>query len=226
LKRWFPLESNPDVMNAYIEQLGYPIDSYRFVDVLATEEWAFDMVPQPVLGVVMLFPIKELTEKHKEEEQAGIEENGQDLSENVYFMKQIVGNACGTIGLFHSIGNSQSSVELTGYLKKFFEDTAEMTAMERATELEKSDEIEVAHEAGAQEGQSEVIQDVNTHFIAFTTVDGGLYELDGRKAQPIRHGDSSPETLLPDACRVIKEFMARDEGEMRFTILALAKNMD
>lgn len=28
---------------------------------------------------------------------------------------------------------------------------------------------------------------------------------------------------LQDACRVIQEFMARDEGEVRFTILALAK---
>ncbi len=29
-------------------------------------------------------------------------------------------------------------------------------------------------------------------------------------------------TLLQDACRVVKEFMERDEGEMRFTITALA----
>lgn len=29
--------------------------------------------------------------------------------------------------------------------------------------------------------------------------------------------------IRQDACQVIKKFMARDEGEMRFTILALAK---
>jgi hypothetical protein len=171
----------------------------------------------------MLFPIKEVTEKHKADEQSRINQEGQEVSDNVYFMKQVVGNACGTIGLFHSIANSQGKVELTGYLQKFFQDTAGMSPMDRAKALEASDEVEVAHEAGAQEGQSEVVMDVATHFIAFTAVDGGLYELDGRKDQPIRHGDSSEETLLADSCRVIKEFMARDEGEMRFTILALAK---
>lgn len=90
---------------------------------------------------------------------------------------------------------------------------------------------------------------VNTHFIAFTHVDGSLYELDGRKDTPVNHGPTTGDTLLEvgrsapplpyacrgprmpasppplapqDACKVIKGFMARDEGEMRFTIVAVA----
>lgn len=46
--------------------------------------------------------------------------------------------------------------------------------------------------------------------------------LDGRKPYPINHGASSKDTLLEDACRVVKEFMARDPEEVRFTIVALA----
>ena len=30
-------------------------------------------------------------------------------------------------------------------------------------------------------------------------------------------------TLLADACKVVKQFMARDPGELRFTIVALAE---
>lgn len=52
-------------------------------------------------------------------------------------------------------------------------------------------------------------------------MDGSLYELDGRKAFPINHGPTSPTTLLADACSVVKQFMDRDPGEMRFTIVAL-----
>jgi ubiquitin carboxyl-terminal hydrolase L3 len=51
-------------------------------------------------------------------------------------------------------------------------------------------------------------------------VDGNLYELDGRKRFPINHGPSTPDTLLADACAVVQQFMDRDPGEMRFTIVA------
>ena len=38
-KRWFPLESNPEVMNAYTKNLGFPTDKYAWVDVLSTDDW-------------------------------------------------------------------------------------------------------------------------------------------------------------------------------------------
>ncbi|POM67699.1 Ubiquitin carboxyl-terminal hydrolase, partial [Phytophthora palmivora] len=76
-KRWFPLESNPDVMNAYVEKMGFPTSLFSFCDVLSTEEWALGMVPTPVVGVIMLFPIKPHTEEADKEEAARIEKDGQ-----------------------------------------------------------------------------------------------------------------------------------------------------
>lgn len=61
-KHWFPLESNPEVMTMYAHKLGLdtaPSSGLWFHDVLSTEDWAFAMVPSPVLAVLMLFPIKE-----------------------------------------------------------------------------------------------------------------------------------------------------------------------
>eukprot|EP00638_Chattonella_subsalsa_P004198 CAMPEP_0117755094 /NCGR_PEP_ID=MMETSP0947-20121206/13239_1 /TAXON_ID=44440 /ORGANISM="Chattonella subsalsa, Strain CCMP2191" /LENGTH=248 /DNA_ID=CAMNT_0005574347 /DNA_START=44 /DNA_END=790 /DNA_ORIENTATION=+ len=225
-KRWFPLESNPDVMNSYIEKLGFPTDQIRFVDVLSTEDWALGMVPQPASAVMMLFPIKDITEAHKEEEKKRIEESGQEVSDSVYYMKQYVGNACGTVALLHAIGNLPDVPLLEGsFLKRFMDRTRSMNAHDKATALEEDEELDVAHNEATAEGQSErkdIDHSVETHFVCFTHVDGSLYELDGRKEFPINHGPSSPETLLADACRVIQEFMARDEGEMRFTITALS----
>jgi hypothetical protein len=60
-------------------------------------------------------------------------------------------------------------------------------------------------------------------FLLFSEVDGDLYELDGRKRFPINHGPTSENTLLEDACRVIKLFMERQPGEVRFTMVALCK---
>lgn len=47
---------------------------------------------------------------------------------------------------------------------------------------------------------------------------------DGRKEFPINHGPSSAETILEDACKVVRAFMERDPEELKFTIVALCKN--
>ena len=59
----------------------------------------------------MLFPIKKITEDYREEERQKIESEGQICSEKVYYMKQTVGNACGTVGILHAIGNARKKIE-------------------------------------------------------------------------------------------------------------------
>lgn len=39
----------------------------------------------------------------------------QELSGGAYFMKQTVGNACGTIGLLHAVGNITNEIKLGKY---------------------------------------------------------------------------------------------------------------
>ncbi|KAF0695433.1 Aste57867_13782 [Aphanomyces stellatus] len=232
-KRWFPLESNPHVMNEYIKRMGIPDDSdFAFCDVYSTEDWAMDMVLRPVLAVVMLFPIKDASESYAKEERARIENEGQVVSDNVYYMKQTVGNACGTVGILHALGNARHVLppRPDSFLATFFAKTQDKTPEEMAAILEADDELEETHASAAQAGQSEQLEHVddpiNTHFVCFSAVDGHLYELDGRKQFPINHGPSSSDTLLEDACGVIQQFMARDKGEVRFTIVALAKRGD
>ena len=41
--KWLPIESNPAVMDEYTHRLGLPA-SFTFHDVVATEEWALEMV--------------------------------------------------------------------------------------------------------------------------------------------------------------------------------------
>ena len=44
---------------------------------------------------------------------------------------------------------------------------------------------------------------------------------DGRKSGPINHGPTTKDTLLEDAAKVCKEYMARDPGEIGFSMVAL-----
>ena len=64
------------------------------------------------------------------------------------------------------------------------------------------------------------------HFITMVHIDRGLYELDGQKYGPVRHGDTTQETLLEDACKVVEKFIKRDHDEWGFTIMALVPRKD
>lgn len=225
---WLPLESNPEVMTKFVTCLGMK-STWQFGDVYGMDPMLLSMVPKPVCAVLLLFPVTEKYEAFKQEEEKKLKDERQEVSPDVYFVKQTIGNACGTIGLIHAVANNQTHLEFEADspLKKFLEKTAKMTPDERATFLEKDESIRVTHESSAQEGQTEapsLDEKVNLHFIAFVSNGGVLYELDGRKPQPIVHGKTSEETFLEDAVEVCKTFMARDPQEVRFTIIALSKD--
>ena len=90
---WLPVESNPQVFNAYAQLLGWPTERLAFSDVMSTEEWALAMVPKPVAAVLMLFPIIEV-----QETAAAALEGTRAPASPLYFVKQEIANACGTIG--------------------------------------------------------------------------------------------------------------------------------
>eukprot|EP00071_Canis_lupus_P038514 XP_022272071.1 ubiquitin carboxyl-terminal hydrolase isozyme L1 [Canis lupus familiaris] len=196
---------------------------WRFADVLGLEDEALGSVPAPACALLLLFP---LTAQHENFRKKQIEElKGQEVSPKVYFMKQTIGNSCGTIGLIHAVANNQDKLEFEdgSVLKQFLSETEKLSPEDRAKCFEKNEAIQAAHDAVAQEGQCRVDDKVNFHFILFNNVDGHLYELDGRMPFPVNHGTSSEDSLLQDAAKVCREFTEREQGEVRFSAVALCK---
>ncbi|KAL3499674.1 hypothetical protein ACH5RR_038767 [Cinchona calisaya] len=222
-KRWLPLEANPDVMNQFLWGLGVPPDDAECYDVFGLDEELLEMVPKPVLAVLFLFPITQQSEEDRIKEDSLTK----DPSAGVYFMKQTVGNACGTIGLLHAVGNITSEINLLegSYLDKFFKTTANMNAQERAAFLENDREMEVAHSVAATGGDTEARDDVDTHFICFTCVNGQLYELDGRRSGPVLHGSSSSSSLLQDVAKVIQKTIEKNPDSLNFNVMAISKKV-
>jgi len=139
------------------------------------------------------------------------ERKKQEVPSDLYYMKQTISNACGTVAMIHAVGNNTDKFSLAdpSSLKAFLEATkdsspdvsakffGDMTCyldhlQERAAKLESDDAICGVHDQVAKDGQTRApnLDDkVEHHFVAFVQKGGKVYELDGRKEGPIAHGD-------------------------------------
>jgi len=228
-EQWIPLEANEDILNGYIAKMGVCEGQVVFNEIFGFD--ALEFVPRPVKAVLLCFPICDASEKHAADQASQIASNGQLCSSNVFYMKQTVGNACGTIAVLHACGNLTKTeglkVTAGSYLDGFFKAVEGNSPAEIGAYLEGDRALEEVHEEAAQGGQSAPPEDLDSvmlHFVCFSLVDGHLYELDGRKETPINHGPSSSDSILDDSIRVIKEFMARDPDNLNFTMVALSKS--
>ncbi|XP_017075060.1 ubiquitin carboxyl-terminal hydrolase [Drosophila eugracilis] len=218
-----PLESNPEVLTKYIHKLGVS-PAWSVTDVIGLEEDTLEWIPRPVKAFILLFPCSETYEKHRAEEHERVKEINEQHPSDLFYMRQITPNACGTVALIHCVANNKDIEVDKGVLKDFIYNGAKLSPEERGQALEDDKDFTAGHQALAQEGQTNADEHetVNHHFIALVNKDGTLYELDGRKSFPIKHGPTSEETFVKDAAKVCKEFMARDPNDVRFTVLALS----
>ncbi|KAJ1667139.1 Ubiquitin carboxyl-terminal hydrolase isozyme L3 [Coemansia sp. RSA 1813] len=218
---WVPLESSPDAMNKVIQQMGVGA-SAAFSDVWGLDDELLDMVPQPVNALVFLFPLNDKFEEPRKKEALSSENK---VSPNVWHMKQTIGNACGTMAIFHALGNNQNSIPIGGDLAAFFEKVNGLSPEAKAAELEQNKVLAEAHKSGAAEGQTEAPAadaKVEHHYAAYAIVDGDLYELDGRLSAPINHGPAT--NVLKDGARVIRKYIASFEGDSQeFSVISLGQ---
>ncbi|XP_035765938.1 ubiquitin carboxyl-terminal hydrolase isozyme L1 [Neolamprologus brichardi] len=231
---WTPMEINPEMLNKMMGKLGVG-ESWRFVDVLGLEGEQLSSVPKPCSALMLLFP---LTQQHESfrSQQADKVSGGSEA----YFLKQTAVNSCGTIALLHAVANNKDKMTFDGAsaLKKFLDETANMSPDDRAKHLEKnkvksmldlcwttSYEIAVMSRLFilSQPSQPEADK-VNFHFIAFVNVNGQLYEFDGKINGPVNHGPTKEESFVMDAAKVCRGFMEREKGEVRFSAVALCQN--
>ena len=223
-KRWFPLESNPAVMNHYSANIGADESTFCFNDVFGVEPELLMMIPQPCYALLLLFPVTDQTEEATKDAVECVKNDPVD--EHVWFTRQTVGNACGTIGLLHALLNSTGAVKFKegSILHKFSQQSVTMTSIERAAVVCDSKELEDAHDSAAQCGQTSAEQsDMNTnlHFVVFVHRDGALYELDGHRERPLFRGKCEESTFLLAAADVVKGYMQLNPESLNFGITAL-----
>merc|ERR1712217_456899 len=187
------------------------------------------MVPPECVAVTLLFRSSPNLHKFREEQRVRIAAKGQTLHPELTYLKQFIGNACGTIATIHSLANNAATVGIASdsplgrYMTriegKSSDDAGALLA--KATDLHQASEASAT--TGGQTSAPEAHANVDAHFIAFIEKGGDVYELDGVKEFPINHGPSDGK-LLEAAARVIKQcFMDQDPDSIHFNMMALVR---
>ncbi|KAJ7224439.1 hypothetical protein GGX14DRAFT_513286 [Mycena pura] len=232
MSRWVPLESNPEVLNAWSTKAGL-VPLARFEDVYGLDEALLAMVAQPVKAVVLLFPITPDGDTQRKREDEEIQTNGQPyLDPTILWIKQTISNACGTMGLIHAIANSDVTLVPESPLAKFIDQCLDKTPEERAKLLETTPLFADIHAQAASSGQTAVPTslDTNLHFTCFVAAPSGrgpgsedlgmrIVELDGRRAGPIDRGKCT--NLLADAAKLIQKLYIDGSFSVQFSVMAL-----
>ncbi|KIJ67336.1 hypothetical protein HYDPIDRAFT_84231 [Hydnomerulius pinastri MD-312] len=230
--RWIPLESNPEVW-AY--SAGLVKTQAHFEDVYGLDDDLLAMLPEGVKAVALLFPCSGAIAVKRKEEDAKIKASGQEpIDPTVFWMKQTISNACGTMGLIHSLANTDVLFAPESPLAKFIDECKAKTPEERAKLLETTSLFEKIHATAASSGQTGVPQDLDTdlHFTCFVkaptasarlteteTDQWRLIELDGGRNGPIDRGQCT--NLLKDTAKYVRDFYVSQAKSVNFSMMAL-----
>ena len=239
-KAFVPLENNPEVMTSLVHELGLS-PTVQFHEVYSlTEPSLLAFLPRPALALLLVFPVTSTYEKHRRDEDASKQEyNGSGDGEAVTWFKQTIKNACGLIGLLHSVTNGAAREQIVenSDLHKLLQEATPLKPTERAELLYKSQALEAAHQTAAQKGDTAAPAadaSVDLHFVAFVKDrSGALWELDGRRKGPLNRGQLGLEDdVLSEKGQEmgVQAFLRREEeagnGELRFSVIMLGPSLD
>lgn len=237
-KRVIPLESNPEIFNSLSNKLGLtPV--LLFHDVYSiTEPELLAFLPQPILGLIMLFPITESYESYRNQQDEQIEEYGNEDLQNIKWLKQTIGNGCGLYALLHILSNLPSDFIIENlilnktFLAQLKADTSVSQTSKLVENLEQNIQLDSNYGNQGQTEAPDAQSKIDFHFITFIKgKDSHLYELDGRRKGPIDLGESVDDKHILNDNNLIKKIQfymnqTDDENRNNFALMAIGPSLD
>ncbi|KAM0517791.1 hypothetical protein ACHAPE_004769 [Trichoderma viride] len=228
---WNTIESDAGVFTSLIENLG--VKEVQFEELLTLDPSEL-LTLQPLYGVIFLFKFP--TDRPYATADGPLDGTfDHDASERIFFAAQTIQNACATQALLSVLMNktADDEVDIGAQMKDFRDFTMVLPPEFRGEALSNSDLIREVHNSFARSSPfadetqrtGEPSEDV-FHFIAYTPVDGVLYELDGLQPAPISHGPCATEDFPLKVVDVLQRRIARyDATEIRFNLLAMCRDL-
>ncbi|KAG6337192.1 hypothetical protein ID866_1906 [Astraeus odoratus] len=196
------------------------------------------MVTPGAIAVCLCFPCTGAIDAMARAEDARIiEGKEEEVDPTVFWMKQTISNACGTMALIHALANSDVTLTPESPLATFIDECKDKTPLERADLLRTTSLFSSIHASAATSGQTDAsTADMNTnlHFTTFVRapapyararvheeegVEWRVVELDGRRVGPIDRGKC--EDLLKDVANYVKDVYVPMAKSVQFSMMAL-----
>jgi len=194
------------------------------------------MVPRPVKAVILLFPWTDDFKKKRDAQYVQkIEEIGEGhIDPTIIWIKQTIGNACGTMAMLHALANSPVELEPWSPMAQFIDQCKSKTPLERAKLLEDTPLFKNIHAETASTGQTALPEDLNVdlHFTCFveapdasvrTSTSGEysnrLIELDGTRNGPMDHG--LVDDFLKGVAEVVRKNFIGNSESLTFNLMYL-----
>ncbi|KAI0491215.1 ubiquitin carboxyl-terminal hydrolase [Xylaria cf. heliscus] len=235
---WNTIESDAGVFTFLLNNLG--AKDVQFEELLTLEPEALTTL-YPVYGVIFLF--KYPTDAPYAATDKPLDGTfDHEASERIFFAAQTIQNACGTQALLSVLLNkdgegddssTSTSIDIGTSLREFRDFTMVLPPEFRGEALSNSELIRDVHNSFAK--SSPFVDETQRtsgepedafHFIAYTPINGTLYELDGLQPAPISHGPCATDEFPAKVMDVLQRRIARyDMSEIRFNLMAMVRDL-
>ncbi|KAL2268535.1 hypothetical protein VTJ83DRAFT_3381 [Remersonia thermophila] len=234
---WNTIESDAGVFTYLLDNLG--VKNVQFEELLSLDA---DSLAQlyPVYGVIFLFKFPtDAPYRAGDKPLDGTYDH--EAAERLFFAAQTIQNACGTQALLSVLLNKTEGsdpddiIDIGPELASFREFTMALPPEYRGEALSNSELIRDVHNRFARSSpfvdetqRPDVSSDDDAafHFVAYTPIDGTLYELDGLQPAPISHGPCASGEFPEKVMDVLRRRIARyDAAEIRFNLLAMVRDL-
>ncbi|KAF9114525.1 hypothetical protein BGX27_010582 [Mortierella sp. AM989] len=219
---WCLIESDPGVFTGLIKGIG--VNGVQVEEIYSIDKETLEDL-KPVHGLIFLFKWESRNPANAPGSQAPIEYD----SESVFFAQQVITNACATQAILSILLNSPS-IDLGEELTNFKTFVSDFPAELKGVAISNSDLIRTVHNSFSRsdpfinemhDPRSKEKEDI-FHFIAYTPVNGNLYELDGLQEGPRNHGPCPGDSWLEKVGPIIQARMDQYAGgEIRFNLMAV-----
>lgn len=237
-------ENEPEVMNTLARRVGLAPHTLEFHEIISLEEPnLLGPILRPVLALLVIIPMTPAWKAYRQAEDAEMLANAHqtaDTHAKPIWFPQIIGNACGSIGLVHCLLNvpadaGHSHILPDSVLARIRDAAMSLKSSEDCAKLLYDDEeFGLLHQSVAAMGQSSmsVAEDggFTGHFVAFVKgADGHFWELEGDRQGPVDLGvlEAEEDVLSARALAMgIGRIMALESNggtDLRFSCLALTR---
>lgn len=236
-RRVIPLESNPDVFNNLARKIGLsPVLLFHDVYSL-TDKDLLAFLPQPVFGIILLFPVTDSYERYLRESDAGKPDYANERGQQVTWFKQTIGNGCGFYGLLHVLANLPRDMIVENLmlnkllLLQMTNDTSVRDIATMVEALELAIQLDDNYGTQGQTAAPDANDTITLHFKAFVKgKDGHLYELDGNRNGPVDLGAAVGENVTDEPAVVerIQFYMDSTDEQNRhnFAMMAIGPSLE